>query len=210
MTWRATIWSAKCLAFSLLGIVVCGQATRSINPPLWWVLHRTQATYLDLLLFQFLYFFQLRALYGLLLGLVPIRFCIEALRTMHGMLRNPGPAPQTSEVDWRRPILWAWAPLALIFLVRFATWQSPNQSILAAPDHFERLKYFFNPMQIASRNFLNPETRYLVFDMVTITGPMIFMLAYTTGVWLRHQFPDVHHPARPLSDPPEEQAAELP
>lgn len=210
MTWRATIWPAKCLAFSMLGIFVCGQVTRSLNPPLWWALHRTQATYLNLWIFQFLYFFQLRALYGFLLGLVPIRFCIEALRTMHGMLRTPAPAPQASEVDWRRPILWAWAPLALVFLVRFASWQDPTQSVLSSPDPFGRLHHFFNPMAIARMNSLAPEAHDMVFDMVTITGPMVFMLAYTTAVWLRHQRPDLEQPAHSVPDPPEEQAADLP
>jgi hypothetical protein len=33
------------------------------------------------------------------------------------------------------------------------------------------------------------------FDRFVLTGPTLFLLAYTAGVWLRHHFPE--HPASP-------------
>jgi hypothetical protein len=198
MTWRAIIWPAKCLGLCILGIFVCGQVTTYSTPLLWWVLHRASATYMNRWAFQFQYFFQLRAMYGLLLGLVPIGFCVEAFRSMNGLFHSQGHMDRRSEFDWRRPILWAWAPLALVFLVRFATWQAPDQSVLSAPDHFERFRYFFDPMSLAKLNPLALQATGLVFDVVIINGPMIFMLAYTTGVWLRHQRPGLEHTLEPV------------
>jgi len=209
MAWNKVIWSGKCLGFCLLGTFLCGRVTAWVNPLLWCALHRAEATYLSRSIFQFQYFFQLRALYGCLLGLIPIRVCIEALRSMGGMFRTHEPMEGHSEVDWRRPILWAWAPLAVIFLWRFVTWRAPDASVLAAPDHFERLRYFFSPMSFASLNPLAPQAPGLVFDLVLITGPMVFLLAYSAGVWLRHQRPGLEDTVEPALIEPAEQPTDL-
>ena len=47
------MWIAKCVALCLLGIFLCGQVTVYGTSLLWWVLHRTNQTYLTRTLFQF-------------------------------------------------------------------------------------------------------------------------------------------------------------
>jgi len=207
MNWRAIIWMAKCLALCILGVFICGEITSFSTPPVWWILHKASATYLNRWIFQFKYFFVLRAVYGSLLGLIPMRLCIEAIRSMNARFRTEAHWHQNSETDWRRPILWAWVPLAILFLARFAAWQDPNRSVLANSGNLERFDYFFNPMALASLNPLAFQAPGLVFDIVIITGPMVFLLAYTAGVWLRHQIPGFEHPVEPPLIEPEEQPA---
>lgn len=206
MVSRKIIWSANCLALCLLGIFICGQVTGPATFLIWWVLHRTNETYLTRSIFQFKYFFPLRALYGLLLGLIPISLCTEALRSTFGLFRNQNQTPQNTEMDWHRPILWAWAPVGLLFALRFITWQAPNQSVLSSGSSFERFNYFFNPMALTNLNYLSSDAPALVFTFVIITGPMVFLMAYTTGVWLRHQRPSLQHTANDGLIKPTEQS----
>jgi hypothetical protein len=124
---------------------------------------------------------------------------------MNARFRTQAHVNQTPETDWGRPILWAWSPLAIIFLMRFVSWQSPNRSVLAATDPFERFNHFFNPMAMVDWSLLAPQASIMIFDLVIITGPMVFLLAYTAGVWLRHQRPGLEHTVEPSLIEPEEQ-----
>jgi hypothetical protein len=48
-----------------------------------------------------------------------------------------------------------------------------------------RYEHFFAPLNLRSESDLAT----WIFDRFVLTGPALFFLAYTVGVWLRHQFP---------------------
>jgi hypothetical protein len=69
---KRLFWLTKCLLFSFLGIFIAGRVTDFLDPPIWWVLHRNGATFLQRPSFIATYYLPLVGAYGFVLGLVPI------------------------------------------------------------------------------------------------------------------------------------------
>jgi hypothetical protein len=92
-----------------------------------------------------------------------------------------------------RPLLWAWGPVGLVLVYRLLTFPlGRDHSVLGSTTYGEsRYEHFFAPLNLRSTSDLPA----WIFDRFVLTGPTLFLLAYTTGVWLRHQFPE--HPASP-------------
>lgn len=206
---RTLLWSAKCVGYCILGIFVCGQVTLYATRVVWWFFFHSDATHLSLPMFGFEYFFVLRGVFGFILGLVPLSTLRNGLRSVAGRFAAAKPAASDLEDDWSRPALWAWLPVALIFAALFLAWQPPDSSVIATSPVEGRFEHFFNPMAIATMNYrtlLSASSR--VFELVIITGSMVFMLAYTVGVWVRYQFPSLQRTRENNSTPPAEQSIE--
>jgi hypothetical protein len=79
-----------------------------------------------------------------------------------------------------RILPWVFLPDLLVFLVVFALWKDPNDSILA-PQTFEaRLMFFFGPMPVIQMNAASVEwLRYRFF----IVGPVTFTICISVGAW---------------------------
>jgi hypothetical protein len=101
------------------------------------------------------------------------------------------------ELAFSRPLLWAWAPVGLVLAIRFLTFSTTaDRSALFSPTHGEsRYEHFFASLNLRSESDLSA----WIFDRFVLTGPTLFLLAYTVGVWLRHQLPEP--PSSPAEAP---------
>jgi hypothetical protein len=77
--------------------------------------------------------------------------------------------------------------VGLVLAIRFLTFSTKaEQSVLFSATHGEsRYEHFFTPLNLRSASDLST----WIFDRFGLTGPTLFLLAYTVGVWLRHQYP---------------------
>ena len=192
---KRLLWMTQCLVFCLAGIFVSGRLSGLLNTLVWWALHQSRTTFLERSSFVAAYYLPLIGIYGFCLGLIPIGRLKELLASSVGKIEfrsTPGP-----ELVFSRPLLWAWAPVGLGLAIRFLTFSSKtDQSVLFSATHGEsRYEHFFGPINLRSASDLSGWT----FDRFALTGPTLFLLAYTGGVWLRHQFPGP--PARPGEAP---------
>ncbi len=88
-------------------------------------------------------------------------------------------------------MLWAWVPvgLALVFRLLIFNVRADN-SVLGSTTYGEgRYGHFFAPLSLRSTS----DVPAWIFDRFVLTGPTLFLFAFSVGVWLRHQFPE--HPA---------------
>lgn len=205
---RTIWWCVKCVGFTVAGIIVCGQVTLYVTSIVWWCLFLSGATHLSHPTFGFEHFFGLRAIFGFMLGLIPLSALLGAARSMWARFQSPRGTATCAEGDWSRPELWAGLPLALLLLVELVLWQPTDSSVLATMPTEGRLQHFFNPMAIATMNYLAPSAPRYVLDLVIVTGPMVFLMAYSVGVVLRHQFTTLESPEGDLAIAPEEQSIE--
>jgi hypothetical protein len=192
---KRLLWITQCLLFCLAGIFVSGRLSGLLNPLVWYALHQSQTTFLERSSFVATYYLPLIGIYGFCLGLIPIHRLKELLASFFGKIEfrsNPGP-----ELVYGRPLLWAWAPVGLLLVIRFLTFSSKaDQSVLFSATHGEsRYEHFFAPLNPGYASDLST----WIFDRFVLTGPTLFLLAYTVGVWLRHQFPGP--PASPAEAP---------
>jgi len=192
---KRLLWVTQCLLFRLAGIFVSGRLSGLLNPLVWWVLHQSRTTFLQRSSFVAAYYLPPIGIYGFCLGLIPIHRLKELLASSFGRFEfrsTPGP-----ELVFSRPLLWAWAPVGLILAIRFLTFSTKaDRSVLFSATHGEsRYEHFFAPLNLRSASNLST----WIFDRFVLTGPALFLLAYTVGVWLRHQFPGA--PSSPAEEP---------
>jgi len=210
MVRRLIIWSAKCFGCAIIGFIVCVEVTRYANLAIWWLLKQANATDLGLFAFQFPHYLLRRALFGFVLGLIPIALGREIARSYFARL-TPKHLPIAPELDWHRPLLWAWFPFAIIFLVRFTIWRPVDSSVFASVSLVQRWHHFFDESQLGGWGSWSMDGGQLMFDLGAIVGPMLFLLAYTLGVWTRNKWPSLRHPTEDLDldEPVFEQPADL-
>jgi hypothetical protein len=193
-------WLGKCLLCCLLGMFIAGRVSDLLNPLVWWAMHTSGATLLQRNSFIASYYLPLIALYGSFLGLTPIHRLQELLVSSMGKFRfNSKPR---AEMIFSRPLLWAWVPVGSVLAFRLLTFSvKSDHSVLGSTTFGEtRYEHFFAPLSL--RSTFDPSS--WIFDRFVLTGPTLFLLAYTVGVWLRHQLPE--HPANTelsqIEDPP--------
>jgi hypothetical protein len=188
---KQLLWLTKCLLFCLLGIFIAGRLSDLLNPLVWWALHQSGTTFQQRPSFIAAYYLPLIAIYGFFLGLIPLHRLQELLASFFGNLRFK--LQLRTEMIFNRPLLWAWAPVGLLLAYRLLTYPiGRDHSVLGSTTYGEsRYKHFFAPLNFRSASDLPA----WIFDRFVLTGPTLFLLAYTAGVWLRHQFPE--HPATP-------------
>ena len=126
---KRLLWITQCLLFCLAGIFVSGQLSGLLNPLVWWALHQSRNTFLERSSFVATYYLPLIGIYGFCLGLIPIHRLKELLASFFGKIEfrsNPEP-----ELVCSRPLLWAWAPVGLLLVIRFLTFSTKaDQSVL--------------------------------------------------------------------------------
>jgi hypothetical protein len=182
---KRLLWLSQCLLFCLTGIFVAGRLSGLLNPLVWWGLHQSRNTFLQRPSFVATYYLPLIGIYGFCLGLIPIHRLKELFASSLGKIEfRSTPEP---ELVFSRPLLWAWTPFGLVLGVRFLTFSTrSDQSVLFSATHGEsRYEHFLAPLNLRSASDLSA----WIFDRFVLTGPTLFLLAYTVGVWLRHQFP---------------------
>jgi hypothetical protein len=179
------LWLTKCLLFCLLGIFIAGRLSDFLNPLIWWVLHRNGTTFLQRPLFIANYYLPLVGTYGFVLGLVPIHRLQTLSASFFGAVRSK--VHIQPEMTFSRPLLWAWVPVGFVLTCRLFTFSSGTEhSVLGPTLHGEgRYEHFFAPLNIRATS----DPSAWIFDRFVLTGPTLFLLAYTVGVWLRHEFP---------------------
>lgn len=159
---------------------ICPAVTRIIS----WAIYHTDPTPHARSLFAVRYYLLLASLYGFALGLIPPHKLGEALNSALGKFspRPPLPSPSGGS-DFTKPFLWAWLPVGTLFLLDFITWQSPDSSVLGTSEG--RFEHFFFSLTPESLNVFARWT----FDRFVLTGPTLFLLAYSLGFWFRQQLP---------------------
>jgi hypothetical protein len=185
------LWLGKCLLFCLLGMFIAGRLSDLLNPLIWWALHKNGTTLLERPSFIASYYLPLIGIYGLLLGLILIHLLLELLASSLGKFRfSSNLRPETV---LSRPMLWAWVPVGLASVFRLLTFPvRADHSVLGSTVYGEgRYEHFFAPLSLRSTSDLPA----WIFDRFVLTGPALFLFAFSVGVWLRNQFPE--HPAGP-------------
>jgi len=164
---------------------VAGRISGSLNPFVWWALHRSQTTLLQRPSFIATYYLPLIGIYGFCLGLVPFHRLKELFASLLGKFEfRAAPEP---ELIATRPLLWAWVPVGLILGIRFLMFTpKADRSVLFSTTYGEsRYQHFFAPLDLR----IESDPSQWIFDRFVLVAPALFLLAYTAGVWLRHQFP---------------------
>jgi hypothetical protein len=202
MKLSTSLWLLKCLGLCLMGVLVLGYIGRTITPLISWSIYHNNPTPGLRNSFAMHYYLPLCVIYGLLLGLISLNRIREVFRSSLGIFSGRSLLESEGELDPKRPILWAWIPIAIVFLIRFVSWEPVDRSVFWTASH-GRLEHFFSPPAPTSLNIFVPSARIWIFDRFAITGPTLFLLAYPLGVWLRHQIPSSSQKVDPLpSDHP--------
>ncbi|WP_433984587.1 hypothetical protein RBB78_07760 [Tunturiibacter empetritectus] len=84
----------------------------------------------------------------------------------------------------RAPILWAWLPVTVAFLIRFATWKSQTSSVFDTHRSVGRIERFFGPLYGQTSGLL--DSRWIT-DRFLFTGPMLFLIACALAALLRYK-----------------------
>ncbi len=112
---------------SLLPCRHCGlRYSWVFTTPVWQLANKMHWTHLTPFAFVVSYFLPIFAVAGFLFGLVPFGKLGNALRELFPSASVQSSPPNRMLVP---PILWAWLPVTVAFLIRFATWQSKNSSV---------------------------------------------------------------------------------
>jgi hypothetical protein len=179
---KAVTWCAKCLFLYFLVAIAAIRFSWIFTTPVWQLANKMQWTKLNHLVFVLSYFLPIFACAGFLIGLIPFGKLGNALSNVSRSL-FPNVAPKT-ETDFAPPILWAWLPVTLAFLVRFISWRSTNSSVFDPHRSPGRIERFFGPLNTQLPGMLDAKW---VPDRFLFTGPMLFLIACALAVLLRHR-----------------------
>jgi|HubBroStandDraft_6_1064221.scaffolds.fasta_scaffold375222_1 hypothetical protein len=186
-TWtmlKAVTWCAKCLFLYFLVVVVAIRFSWVLTTPVWQLANKMHPTQLNRVAFVLSYFLPIFAATGFLFGLIPFG---KLGRALGDLLRSFFPsafAKPSSEPDAVQPILWAWLPVTLAFLLRFATWRSQNSSVFDVHRSPGRVERFFGPLYAQTSGLLDDKW---ITDRFLFTGPMLFLMACAIAALLRYR-----------------------
>lgn len=152
--------------------------------PAWQLAHQMHWTQLNRVAYVLSYFLPVFAAVGLLIGLVPFGRLGKGISKLVTSLFPSGSSHVPPEPEVVQPILWAWLPVTLAFLIRFATWQSRNSSVFDPHRSTGRVARFFGPLSAQAPGLL--DNKWLT-DRFIFTGPMLFLMACALAVLLRHR-----------------------
>jgi hypothetical protein len=183
---KAVTWCAKCLFLYFLVVVAAIRFSWVVTNPAWALASRMHWTHLTRVAFVLSYFLPLFAASGFIIGLIPFG---KLGRALGDLLRSFFPSeaaklPPEREPDLVPPILWAWLPVTLAFLVRFITWQSRNSSVLDPHRSPGRIERFFGPLYAQTSGLLDDKW---ITDRFLFTGPMLFLMACALAALLRYR-----------------------
>jgi hypothetical protein len=193
---KAITWCAKCLFLYLLVAIAAIRFSWVVTRPVWQVATRMHWTEMKSTLYVLSYFLPIFAVTGFLIGLIPFGKLTKALGELFASMFPSSVDRIKPEPDQVEPILWAWLPVTLAFLIRFATWQSRNSSVFDPQRSHGRVERFFGPLTSQTQALFDNKW---ISDRFLFTGPMLFLMACALAVLIRHRLT----PARPVLDPPE-------
>jgi hypothetical protein len=184
---RAVTWCAKCLFIYFVVTVVALRFSWIFMRPAWQIAHQMHWTQLNPVAFVLNYFLPIFAAVGFLVGLIPFGQLGKALRQLASTF-SPS-VPLKPDPDAVPPILLAWLPVTIAFLVRFVSWRSQNSSVFDPHNSTGRLQRFFGTLTPQSAALLDSKW---VSDRFIFTGPMLFLMACAVAVLIRHRFWGAH------------------
>jgi hypothetical protein len=181
---RAITWCTKCLFLYCLVAVAAIRFSWVFTTPVWQLATRMHWTNLNRISYVLSYFLPIYAVAGFLLGLIPFGKLGEAIRDLLRSLSNSPSTELVSEPDAVPPILWAWVPVTLAFLIRFVSWRSRASSVFDAHRSAGRLERFFGPLYGQNPGLLDDKW---ITDRFLFTGPMLFLMACAIAALLRYK-----------------------
>lgn len=192
---RVITWCAKCL---FLYCLVAFAAIRLWPISMAYIYQLAASmhwTNLNRISYVLSYFLPMFAVAGFLLGLVPFGRLSEAVRDLRRSLSNSPSTEILSDSDAVPPILWAWLPVTLAFLIRFVSWRSRTSSVFDAHRSTGRLERFFGPLYGQNPNLLDDKW---ITDRFLFTGPMLFLMACALAALIRYK---LTAPRKSLQEP---------
>ena len=188
---KAVTWCIKCLFLYFLVAVAAIRFSWVFTTPVWQIATRFHWTQLTRVAFVLSYFLPIFAAAGFLFGLVPFGKLGKALGDLLRSLSPTTSAKLSTEPDKVPPILWAWLPVTLAFLIRFATWQSRNSSVFDAHRSVGRVERFFGTLYAQTSGLLDEKW---ITDRFLFTGPMLFLMACAVAALLRYRIVAAREP----------------
>jgi hypothetical protein len=180
---KVVTWCAKCLFLYLLVAITALRFSWIFTLPVWQVASKLHWTQLNRVVFVLSYFLPIFAIAGFLIGLVPWGKLGAALGDLlHSFV--PASAQFTTEHATIPPILWAWLPVTLAFLIRFFSWQSQTSSVFDAHRSQGRVERFFGPLTGQTSGLLDSKW---ISDRFIFTGPMLFLMACAVAALIRYR-----------------------
>jgi hypothetical protein len=189
---KVVTWCAKCLFLYFLVAVAAVRYSWIFTTPLWQLANRMHWTSLNRVGFVLSYFLPIFAVAGFLLGFVPFGKLGNALGDLLRSFAPSTSAPLPPEPDAVPPVLWAWLPVTLAFLIRFISWQSRTSSVFDAHRSTGRIERFFGPLYGQNASLLDQKW---ITDRFLFTGPMLFLLACAIAALLRYRLTAPSKPA---------------
>jgi hypothetical protein len=186
-TWtmlKAVTWCAKCLFLYFLVVVAAIRYSWVFTTPVWQLATKMHWTQLNRVSFVLSYFLPIFAAAGFLFGLVPFGKLGKSLGDLFRSFFPSASAKLSPEPDAVQPILWAWLPVTLAFLIRFATWQSRNSSVFDPHRSTGRVERFFGTLYAQTSGLLDDKW---ITDRFLFTGPMLFLMACAIAALLRYR-----------------------
>jgi len=181
---KAVTWCAKCLFLYFLVVVAAVRCSWIFTTPVWQLATKMHWTQLNRVGFVLSYFLPIFAAAGFLFGLVPFGKLGKALGDLFRSFFPSVSSRLAPERDAVPPVLWAWLPVTLAFLTRFATWQSRNSSVLDPHRSPGRIERFFGPLYAQTSGLL--DDRWIT-DRFLFTGPMLFLMACAIAALFRYR-----------------------
>jgi hypothetical protein len=181
---RAITWCAKCLFLYFLVAFAAIRYSWAFTTPVWQIAQRMHWTQLNRVEYLLSYFLPIFAMTGFLVGLIPFGKLGKAIGQL---LESAFPAAASllvPERDVVAPILWAWLPVALAFLIRFASWQSTSSSVFDPHRSPGRVERFFGQLNSQAPAMFDSKW---ISDRFLYTGPMLFLMACALAVLIRHR-----------------------
>jgi hypothetical protein len=181
---KAVTWCAKCLFLYFLVAVAAIRFSWVFTTPVWGLANKMHWTHLNQFGFVLSYFLPIFAAAGFFFGLVPFGKLGRALGDLFRSFFPSASSKLAPDPESVPPILWAWLPVTLAFLIRFATWQSRNSSVFSAQRSPGRVERFFGPLYAQTSGLLDNKW---ITDRFLFTGPMLFLMACAIAALLRYR-----------------------
>jgi hypothetical protein len=194
---RVITWCAKCLFLYCLVAIAAIRLWPISMAYLWQLATTMHWTNLNRISYVLSYFLPMFAAAGFLLGLIPFGRLLETVRNFRRSLSNSPSTEHVSDYEAVPPILWAWLPVTLAFLIRFVSWRSRTSSVFDAHRSIGRVERFFGPLYGQNPSLLDDKW---ITDRFLFTGPMLFLMAWALASLLRYKLAGPRQTAVATSD----------
>jgi hypothetical protein len=182
------------LALWPVSILFSGRMQGIVGSSLWWLLRHSGGTQLSPPTFINNASLPLAVVDGFVLGLIPLVSLWEWVLSTFAVLRVPSGRMRERLTEKPTPVTWSWVLPLLAFAARWIRFDThADVSVFGVVNHpVSRFAYFFGSQNLRPAE-TNPFTWYI--DRVLVTVPLLFVLGYRFGDWIRP-----HLPRRPLAE----------